>query len=165
MSTDNDNTARNEPKRVEALATPPRSACCGSGRTTNGNEAGTRWHQCARCGGEFIDVRETIGYKFGCEDTEKKLSVALRGYPDSKLWGENGLVAATMNGYDSALFRLEVAERKAQKISNVCSEVMTYLVSLGASDVTDTDPASDLLARMREVFSEPSSPTEQRDHE
>lgn len=154
MNKSTTNTERNKPEHVKSLTTPPRSACCGARRMTNGSEDGTRWYQCARCGGEFIDVRETIGYKLGCEDTEKKLSVALRGYPDSKLWGENGLVAATMNGYDSALFRLEVAERKAQKISNVCSEVMTYLVSLGASDVTDTDPASDLLARMREVFSD-----------
>ncbi len=47
---------------------------------------------------------------------ENKLRIELRGHPDSKLWGDAGLIAATMRSVDAIDEVIEQRDRLAEAI-------------------------------------------------
>lgn len=100
------------------------SACCGAPRTTNGSEEGTKWYECSKCGSEFFEARDSVGYKLGCDDTEKKVAEALEGHPDSELFGDGGLIAATISTGKNQSRLLEECARYIKAMEDSAAESM-----------------------------------------
>jgi hypothetical protein len=53
--------------------------------------------------------RWDAGFRAGVEKCEAKVREALRGHPQSELWGEHGLLAATMRSNDGYRKRIQKA--------------------------------------------------------
>jgi hypothetical protein len=54
---------------------------------------------------------------------EKKLRIELRGHPDSELWGEAGLIAATMRCVDALDVVTEQRDRLAEEVGQLKSRL------------------------------------------
>jgi hypothetical protein len=64
---------------------------------------------------------------------ESKLCIALRGHPDSELWGDAGLIAATMRCVDALDELTEQRDRLAEALRELCIALLTDK----SPDITD----------------------------
>jgi hypothetical protein len=61
------------------------------------------------------------------KDLEAKLRIELRGHPDSELWGDAGLIAATMrcvDALDEATEQRDEARRLAERYRNLSCDTL-----------------------------------------
>jgi len=73
---------------------------------------GTIWDYAKKVQSEIITVTEQR------DVIEKKLRIELRGHPDSELWGDAGLIAATMRCVDALDEVTEQRDRLAEALRN-----------------------------------------------
>jgi len=69
---------------------------------------------------------------------EKKLRIELRGHPDSELWGDAGLIAATMRCVDALDEVTEQRDRLAEALANLVNANETW--NQGMMDVIGRPP-------------------------
>jgi len=77
---------------------------------------GTIWDYAKKVQSEIITVtkqRDVI---------EKKLRIELRGHPDSELWGDAGLIAATMR----CVYALDEVTEQRDRLADVLRNIMAY---------------------------------------
>ena len=91
---------------------------------------GTIWSECKRLQTELKEVTEQR------DVIEKKLRIELRGHPDSELWGDAGLIAATMRCVDALD---EVTEQRDR-----LAEALVRIANNDVQDLPETDYAYEL---------------------
>jgi hypothetical protein len=69
---------------------------------------------------------------------ESKLCIALRGHPDSELWGDAGLIAATMRCVDALDKVTEQRDRLAEALRELCIALLTPRTSTGRDSAPKT---------------------------
>lgn len=89
---------------------------------------------------------------------EAKLRIELRGHPDSELWGEAGLIAATMRCVDAHEKATEQRDRLAEALS--LAGKLCHVVHHPKSMQHETFDPCPVEALIKQALSKPNQPTE-----
>jgi hypothetical protein len=114
---------------------------------------------CPKCNGHSEDTEKTISNLIRERDEtreqlaeiEDKMRIELRGYSDSKLWGEAGLIAATMRCVDA----LEEATEQRDRLAKACDqysedEILCKLQEITAQRDRLAEALEDIRARCKD---------------